>query len=67
MAAPCATPCGRAGLPIDDVVRAATATPAAMLGLDRVGALRPGCFADLVVLDDALDVVAVMRGGRWLD
>ena len=55
-----------AGLPIEDVVRAATATPAAMLGLDRVGALRPGYFADLVVLDDALDVTRVMRRGRWV-
>ena len=55
-----------AGLPIEDVVRAATATPAAMLGLDRVGALRPGYFADLVVLDDALNVTRVMRRGRWV-
>ena len=55
-----------AGLPIEDVVRAATASPAAMLGLDRVGALRPGYFADLVVLDDALDVTRVMRRGRWV-
>jgi N-acetylglucosamine-6-phosphate deacetylase len=55
-----------AGLPIEEVVRAATATPAAMLGLDRVGALRPGYFADLVVLDDALDVTRVMRRGRWV-
>ena len=55
-----------AGLPIEDVVRAATASPAAMLGLDRVGALRPGYRADLVVLDDALDVSRVMRRGRWV-
>jgi len=55
-----------ADLPIEDVVRAATASPAAMLGLDRVGALRPGYLADLVVLDEALDVTRVMRRGRWV-
>jgi N-acetylglucosamine-6-phosphate deacetylase len=37
-----------------------------MLGLDRVGALRPGYRADLVVLDEALDVTRVMRRGRWV-
>jgi N-acetylglucosamine-6-phosphate deacetylase len=54
------------GLPIEEVVRAATATPAAMLGLDRVGALRPGFRADLVVLDEGLDVVRVLHRGRWV-
>ena len=55
-----------AGLPIEEVVRAATASPAAMLGLDRVGALRPGFRADLVVLDEGLEVSRVMRAGRWV-
>jgi len=53
------------GLPIEDAVRAATTTPATMLGLDRVGALRPGYRADLVVLDDHLDVLAVLHRGSW--
>ena len=56
-----------AGLTIEDVVRAATATPAALHGLDRVGVLRPGAWADLVVLDDALDVRRVMRRGQWVE
>lgn len=55
-----------AGLPIADVVRAATATPAALLGLERVGSLRPGHFADLVVLDGGLTVQRVMRRGTWV-
>jgi N-acetylglucosamine-6-phosphate deacetylase len=55
-----------AGLPLTEVVRAATTTPAAMLGLPRVGALRPGYAADLVVLDADLRVVGVMRRGRWV-
>ncbi|MDQ6641295.1 MAG: N-acetylglucosamine-6-phosphate deacetylase, partial [Actinomycetota bacterium] len=54
------------GLPIEDIVRAATASPAAMLGLDRVGALRPGFRADLVVLDGELDVTRVLHRGRWV-
>ena len=55
-----------AGLSLEDAVRAATSTPAAMLGLDRVGALRPGFHADLVVLDGSLDVLRVMRRGAWV-
>ena len=55
-----------AGLGLPDVVRAATTTPATMLGLPRVGALRPGYAADLVVLDDDLRVTRVMKGGRWV-
>jgi N-acetylglucosamine-6-phosphate deacetylase len=55
-----------AGLPIEDVVRAATASPAAMLGLPKVGALRPGYRADLVVLDDDLAVLRVLHHGVWV-
>jgi N-acetylglucosamine-6-phosphate deacetylase len=51
---------------LPQAVRAATSTPAAMLGLDRVGALRPGFHADLVVLDDDLEVLRVMRRGTWV-
>jgi N-acetylglucosamine-6-phosphate deacetylase len=55
-----------AGLPLADVVRAATAAPARLLGLDRVGALRPGFRADVVVLDDDLHVRRVLHAGRWV-
>jgi N-acetylglucosamine-6-phosphate deacetylase len=55
-----------AGLPLEAVLRAATATPAALLGLDDVGVLRPGARADLVVLDPDLAVTAVVHGGRRL-
>ncbi|RLV48855.1 N-acetylglucosamine-6-phosphate deacetylase [Nocardioides mangrovicus] len=55
-----------AGLTLEDAVRAATLTPATMLGLEHVGALRPGFRADLVVLDDALAVKRVMHRGRWV-
>lgn len=55
-----------AGLPLDAVIEAATATPARLLGLDDVGAIQGGRRADLVHLDDDLQVVAVMRCGTWL-
>ncbi len=56
-----------ARLPLEEAVRAATMTPATMLGLPRVGQLRPGFRADLVALDAALEVRHVMRAGRWVD
>jgi N-acetylglucosamine-6-phosphate deacetylase len=55
-----------AGLPLDEVIRAATLSPATMLRLDRVGALRPGYRADLVVLDDDLQVRRVLHRGAWV-
>jgi len=56
-----------AGLPVPDVAAAASTTPARVLGLgDRVGALRPGLRADLVICDDDFRLSAVMAGGQWL-
>lgn len=55
-----------AGVPFDDAVEAATATPARVLGLTDAGRIAEGARADLVHLDDALEVVAVMRAGSWL-
>jgi N-acetylglucosamine-6-phosphate deacetylase len=55
-----------AGLRIEDVVNAATAAPAAMLGLEGVGSLLPGLRADLVALDADLEVRRVMRAGDWV-
>jgi N-acetylglucosamine-6-phosphate deacetylase len=56
-----------AGLPVAEVAAAASTNPARVLGLgDRVGALRPGLEADLVVCDDGFRLTAVMAGGQWL-
>lgn len=57
----------RAGVPMRDAVRSATAVPAGLLGLaDTVGRLVPGLQADLVVLDDDLTPTGVIRRGGWL-
>ncbi|MEO3817504.1 N-acetylglucosamine-6-phosphate deacetylase [Plantactinospora sp. B24E8] len=57
-----------AGVSIVDACRMAATTPARTIGLgERVGSLAPGLRADLVVLDDNLNVVRVMRAGTWLD
>ncbi|MER7740627.1 N-acetylglucosamine-6-phosphate deacetylase [Streptomyces sp. NPDC096538] len=54
-------------LPLEDVVAAISANPARLLKLDdRIGSLEPGKDADLVVLDDAFDLVGVMRRGEWV-
>jgi N-acetylglucosamine-6-phosphate deacetylase len=55
-----------AGLDPVAVVGAASAGPAAALGLDSVGALRPGMRADVVVADDAWRPLRVMVAGEWL-
>ncbi len=46
-------------------VQMTSATPARALGLERVGSLRSGYDADLVVLDRDLHVAAVMVRGDW--
>ncbi len=57
----------RAGVPLVDAVRAASQTPARILGVaDTRGALMAGCAADLLVTDEELRPVRVMRGGQWL-
>jgi N-acetylglucosamine-6-phosphate deacetylase len=54
------------GLSLEQASQVLSLNPARQLGLaDRVGSLEPGKYADLVVLDDAHEVVAVMRRGEW--
>jgi N-acetylglucosamine-6-phosphate deacetylase len=58
----------QAGVPVQDAVRMASATPARLLGLsEQVGELRAGLDADLVVLDETLALQAVMAKGHWVD
>src|SRR6266511_2889558 len=55
------------GIPMQDAVTAASSTPARAIGIgERGGSIEPGKAADLVVLDDDLEVTAVMAAGRWV-
>lgn len=65
-----------AGIAPDQVLRIVTAGNALALGLDRqLGTLEAGKLADFVVVEgnplaniaDALNIVAVVKGGVWLD
>ncbi len=53
------------GLPLEQALVAATASPARSLGIaDRKGIIAPGTDADLVFLDTGLNVVKTMVQGR---
>jgi N-acetylglucosamine-6-phosphate deacetylase len=54
------------GLPLVDVVTAASATPAGTLGLTGAGSLAAGRPADVLLVDDGLRLTRVMRRGSWL-
>ena len=51
------------GVPLAEALTAATAVPARIIGREDLGRLAPGAAADLVVLDDALEVTRVLRRG----
>jgi N-acetylglucosamine-6-phosphate deacetylase len=56
-----ATPVG-----LVEAVRAASSTPARVLGLDaQIGSLSSGKRADVLVVDEALQLQRVMVGGSW--
>jgi N-acetylglucosamine-6-phosphate deacetylase len=56
------------GVPLAEVVRMATLTPARIAGWDReVGSIAPGKLADLLVLDEALQVKQVYLAGQRLN
>ncbi len=50
-------------VPLLDAVAAATSVPARVLGREDLGVLRPGGVADVVVLDDRLEVRTVLVAG----
>lgn len=65
-----------AGIPNDQVLRLATAEGALALGLEQqLGTLEDGKLADFVVINgdpltriaDTSNIVAVVKGGRWID
>lgn len=55
-----------AGVPLVAAVRSASLTPAGVLGRADLGALAAGRRADVVVVDEALAPLAVLRAGRWV-
>ena len=55
-----------AGLALPAAVAAASRNPLGLLGLTDRGRLAIGQRADLVELDDALDVIRVARAGNWI-
>ncbi|MFZ0547456.1 MAG: N-acetylglucosamine-6-phosphate deacetylase [Candidatus Promineifilaceae bacterium] len=50
--------------PIAEVLQMASQTPAALMGLTHKGNLAPGCDADIVILDDSLQVKLTMIQGQ---
>jgi N-acetylglucosamine-6-phosphate deacetylase len=52
------------GIPLSEAVTAATAVPARVLGLPTLGRLDVQLPADLVVLDDNLEIERVCVGGE---
>jgi len=54
-----------AGVPLADAIKMATLTPANIIGERRKGRIAVGCDADIVLLDDELNVSKVMVLGCW--
>ena len=54
------------GAPLSEAVNAATTVPAAVIGETEAGRLDAGLPADVVVLDDNLEIEKVFVGGRAL-
>jgi N-acetylglucosamine-6-phosphate deacetylase len=56
------------GIPLQDAVRMLTANPAKLLGIEfKKGALRTGADADIVLLDENLQVTNVFTRGLPLN
>jgi N-acetylglucosamine-6-phosphate deacetylase len=55
------------GVPLADALRMLTLNPATLLGIEfKKGSLRPGADADILLLDDALNITHVWTGGMSL-
>jgi N-acetylglucosamine-6-phosphate deacetylase len=54
----------QSGCTLAEALRMASASPAALLGLEQQGRIAPGCDADLVLLDGALHVQATLVRGE---
>jgi N-acetylglucosamine-6-phosphate deacetylase len=54
------------GAPLADAIDSATTVPARILGLEEVGRLDVGLPADIVVLDDSIEIARVLVAGQVL-
>ena len=54
----------RLGATLEQAADAAAGAPARLLGRSDIGVLRPGATADLVVLDDALQLPQIIWNGE---
>ena len=52
------------GVPFEQAVGAATTVPATIINRPDLGLLEPGCPADVVVLDDRLEIASVLCAGE---
>ena len=58
----------KAGVPLTDALRMASETPANIMGVsDRKGSLEKGKDADIVILDDDLQIRAVWQMGNLVE
>ncbi len=48
---------------LDEVVKMATVTPSKMLGLEKVGVIKEGYLADLVIFDENIDIKSTIVEG----
>ena len=57
-----------AGVPLSDVARMASETPARVMGIfDRKGSLAPGKDADMMIMDKDLNLTHVVMMGEEVD
>jgi len=54
------------GIPFYDAVRMASETPAEMLGVKK-GCIKPGFDADLLIVDENIDIKTVIINGEVFD
>jgi N-acetylglucosamine-6-phosphate deacetylase len=52
------------GVPLSQALEAASTVPAGVIGLPEVGRIAPGAPADIVVVDDNLQIERVLVGGQ---
>ncbi len=56
----------KCGIPFDDAVQMATATPAQLIGAPHKGRIAVGCDADLLIINDQMDIdTVIVRGQVW--